>query len=261
MAPCRANPERIAQAGQISEPSKHHHCFQRPAARGGSSMASQLSRLGRRGLPLLQQLERAAPGAVQQFSSAAETPAAGGEGRGAGRGSGSGARGPQHSGGRGGGGQRNEVRAPMAAAGLLGAAAACRRRPRCRCHRLLPHCSLACIASIQWAQPLACVASIGGYALPQLTSPPGRLLPCCRAATAAARGSQAPCLNCCRAGGGRGERAARAASAAPVAAAPAAAAARAAVTAAVRVAASAASTGTGRLSGRGPAPLTSQTSR
>lgn len=71
-------------------------------------MASQLSRLGRRGLPLLQQLERAAPGAVQQFSSAAETPAAGGEGRGAGRGSGSGARGPQHSGGRGGGGQRNE---------------------------------------------------------------------------------------------------------------------------------------------------------
>lgn len=63
-------------------------------------MASQLSRVGRRGLPLLQQLERAAPGAVQQFSSAADAPAAGGQGRGAGRGSGSGGRGPHRSGGR-----------------------------------------------------------------------------------------------------------------------------------------------------------------
>lgn len=52
-------------------------------------MSSQLGRVGRRALPWVQQLERAAPGAVQQFSSAADAPAApAGRGRGAGRGDG-----------------------------------------------------------------------------------------------------------------------------------------------------------------------------
>ncbi len=94
-----AAPTLSGSHGRVKFEDLHHHCcFQGTAGRVASGMASQLSRLGRRGVPLLQQLERAAPGAVQQFSSAAETPAAGGPGRGAGRGSGG--RGPPRSGGR-----------------------------------------------------------------------------------------------------------------------------------------------------------------